>query len=447
MRVLEKSLKMIRHKVQPWLPSLFLVLMLLPFHMLVPFFGDDTYYQTQNLDANFLLMRYTFWSSRLLIDFVVMLFVRCFWLWKIINVCIIVLLNYMLQKIFVKSTNGKWLVAALVLLYPIFHMSTAGWIATTVNYAWPLAFGLVGIYPAIKVYREERIRFFEYPIYIISLLYGANQELMVVVILAIYAVMIIVLLRKDGLTKKLAFPTAQFLLSVASIVFIITTPGNMARYQSEIATFFLDYEMLSIPRKLSLGFSRTLSHLFFSRNMLFLVLCIGVCLLVWLRRKEWLARVIALVPLIVCLLFGFNAAGERGLFLGKLVSVANRHHGLLDVANYYDKKAFVCFFILGISTICLGISLFIAFEKPSNSWIAIGILALGLGTSMMMAFSPTVWASGDRTYIFLYYALICVTLLMYREYRRAGYQLRTAVGLTVVASFTLFLFNVWALLN
>ena len=34
--------------------------------------------------------------------------------------------------------RGRWFVTGLVLLYPFADMASAGWIATTTNYLWPL---------------------------------------------------------------------------------------------------------------------------------------------------------------------------------------------------------------------------------------------------------------------------------------------------------------------
>lgn len=41
-----------------------------------------------------------------------------------------------------------------------------------------------------------------------------------------------------------------------------------------------------------------------------------------------------------------------------------------------------------------------------------GIIIIGLGTRMIMGFSPTIWASSDRTYLFFWFALIVDTVLI-----------------------------------
>mgnify|MGYP000054941087 FL=1 len=40
-------------------------------------------------------------------------------------------------------------------------LNSAGWIATTVNYMWPLSFGIMGLYPLRKFLEHEKINGFE----------------------------------------------------------------------------------------------------------------------------------------------------------------------------------------------------------------------------------------------------------------------------------------------
>jgi hypothetical protein len=48
--------------------------------------------------------------------------------------------------------------------------------------------------------------------------------------------------------------------------------------------------------------------------------------------------------------------------------------------------------------------------KGSNRWvIVISILLLGFITRMTVSFSPTIWASGSRTFTFLFFAIIICT--------------------------------------
>lgn len=46
--------------------------------------------------------------------------------------------KYLDMECNINKTAGKWLVCAFMLLYPFSDMVSAGWIATTVNYLWPL---------------------------------------------------------------------------------------------------------------------------------------------------------------------------------------------------------------------------------------------------------------------------------------------------------------------
>ena len=56
-----------------------------------------------------------------------------------------------------------------------------------------------------------------------------------------------------------------------------------------------------------------------------------------------------------------------------------------------------------------------------KAWMMLFVLLICLGTKMMMGFSPTVWASGDRTGLPLMTGLIWMSGMLIQEItRRAG---------------------------
>ena len=71
------------------------------------------------------------------------------------------------------------------------------------------------------------------------------------------------------------------------------------------------------------------------------------------------------------------------------------------------------FAILGSIVLCL----LLIFKKLKNN-LATFIFIVGFGTRCAMAFSPTIFASTNRTFVFMEFAMIICTLLLIQEYMK-----------------------------
>ena len=152
------------------LPFVLVFMVALIWHLVIKISaGDDVVYFQTLMDGRsiweILAHRYATWSSRMAIEFVLIPLVQVSWLWKILDIIIYTLIPVLLYRLLNNYTEYidenvswsdkdsdreesksilKWLVCAFMLLYPFSDMVSAGWIATTVNYLWPL-FGILYI--------------------------------------------------------------------------------------------------------------------------------------------------------------------------------------------------------------------------------------------------------------------------------------------------------------
>lgn len=58
------------------------------------------------------------------------------------------------------------------------------------------------------------------------------------------------------------------------------------------------------------------------------------------------------------------------------------------------------------------IGLYKIFKKDIRSYVCIGVYLLGLMTRFVMGFSPTIYASGERTFTMLYISFIIGTVII-----------------------------------
>lgn len=80
----------------------------------------------------------------------------------------------------------------------------------------------------------------------------------------------------------------------------------------------------------------------------------------------------------------------------------------------YTFDIIVDFFFL-IVLVCVLYTLFLLIKDKRKLGLSLMALSLGLGTRMVMGFSPTVWASGYRTFYILFVSLIVVTYLIIND--------------------------------
>lgn len=414
-----------------WILILLLVLELFLNIFITPNTYDDEWFITQITDElntetgeiikhtipDFVKDRYTNWSSRVIIEFVLCSVLKTSkYLWILIQSLMAVLVCYSLSKLFVKENKDKnnFMLMAMVLIYPYYTMHQTGWASTSINYLWPLATGLFALIPIRKMWDGEKIKWWQYPLYTISLIFAANQEQAGALLLGFYLVFTtIMLFRKDKKVKCYMF--IQTLLAILSIIFILTCPGNSIRQTEELYRF-KGYEMLTFVEKFVLGFTATFGDIISKQNPIYVLLTSLIVLYVFLNYKEKLYRVVASIPLISILLLGPFIELLDGMFpyLSVFKELVTKHDILLTVENCNNiYNAFPIIFAFG-NFICIGMSLLLIFKNLKNN-VPILIFLAGLASRIVIAFSPTVFVSKTRTMIFFDFSMIAISYIIWEK--------------------------------
>lgn len=439
--------------IHNYLPLIVLILVILLIHLtLSPDFGDDVI-QRANTGSIWALLIHIYhnWSSRVILY--VFSFVFC-WstplAWKVINTLVILGIAFSYsslctsEKIDKKTTN--WIIVAFLFLYPWADMSTAGWIVTTTHYLWPLCFLLLSIIPIKKIEKKESFRVWEYPLYFIFAIIGGNQEQGAACLFGIYFSYLCYTIFKRRLNKVVII---QFSISLLNILFIFFNPGNKARSLDEIR-WFADFNMLALSEKIDVGLSRTLYQMFFTPNIIVLVCCILSTSLVFHKTKALLFRIISLIPTLTIICFGFLVSLSSQVFpnftqiTSQLIpyeglNSVSLNHGTINFSNFTSIYSYLAFFMLCFAFICLVTSVYIVFSDSIRGVIMVFILALGVAVTAIMGFSPTLWASGTRTFLFMYMSLIGCGVCLLQEYflNYCNKRQKIVIIMTILSAVTL----------
>ncbi len=400
------------------------------FFMREPEASDAMWFFRNQLDAytlkDYLIIRYQTWSSRFLIEGVLVYLSRHVLLWKILDYFFWVFLAWAIAWLFPEEKRrvACYMTVGFLLMYPLWDLRTAGWIATSANYTWVLALGVFSLHGAVRVYYGKKTPVLLAVLYILAACYGANMEQMCAVLLAVNFLAILYFVYKKISFKKYWHVIACFLVSLGEILFILTCPGNALRENQEIANWMPRYASFDFMDKICLGFTETMQHLLNSGNFMFFMFSLILAVLVFLKSEDLRHRFFALVPPVV--------NGVLVFFQGTLEKYVPSFWELFKENAYPNGTNYH----LGESYILMVLYLFVLGSVlPSlvvvcDTWAELiaqcYLLVLGLATRVVMGFTPTIYVSKERTYLFFYMILgisatwlVVNNIAMLREKRKA----------------------------
>lgn len=364
--------------------------------------------------------RYYEWTSRVIIEFTLFTVLKTSkYLWIFIQACMMALIGYSISKLFVKKENKTELntmILLMILAYPMDIMASAGWAATTTNYMWPLATALFALIPIKKAWDKEKIKIYQYPLYILSLLYACNQEQTCAIVFGVYLLFTVLLILRDK--KKIhPFVIIQLILAIASLIFVLTAPGNYVRKDTEIESFFKDFEMLTIQDKISVGLTLTMGNIVKTCSVPFAFFSLMIATYIFTTYKEKLYRVVSIIPLLTISVLGIfsDIIFDMFPYLGAFTEILTKQEVILTAANCNNLLYVLPLMLSMVVFLSIILSLLLIFKNLKNN-IAVLVFLVGLASRLIMGFSPTMFASSVRTILFLDFAMLIAALLIWQEF-------------------------------
>lgn len=251
-----------------------------------------------------LVADYFHWSSRVLVNLVIHVILgKSTLIFSFCNAIVATILSISLSKLFARS--NKYLIniviIGIIILFPVNYLSSAGWMVTFMTYFWPMTFGFVALIPISKIYYNEPFKKWEYIVYSLSLIYAANEEIELLVLMSVYSVFLFYYMVTHKVIKYYYF---QLFLLISSFIFTLTTPGNGNRSGSEIINWFPTYKMLDTVDKADIGFFSTMQNIIFDNNLFIMVISALMSFIIFKKYSDSILRFVSLVPTLTLLCFG-----------------------------------------------------------------------------------------------------------------------------------------------
>lgn len=255
--------------------------------------------------------RYNSWSSRLIIETVLIFFAKDLpVLWKFVDSFMYVVLAYSLSKLFVKDNKKilNWIIVLLIFCIPFGIFSTAGWMATSLNYLWTVSLGLYALIPIRKTLDSEKIKKYEYVLFILAAIYACNFEQVGLCIAAVYFIFNIFFIINKNVKK---INIVMLIIAILSLVFILVCPGNKVRVKCDTEMYYPDFANFSIFEKLEIGLVTTMQYYMFNFNIIYFLFTLLLVIKVFKNKKNIFCKALAIYPFLMGVIFNFSGIFSR----------------------------------------------------------------------------------------------------------------------------------------
>ncbi len=411
---------------------------------------DDLYYQSIKADslkdvAEFLRVLYYTWSSRMVTEPLVLLLVNLdMMVWRIF--CVANILGIALSvRHLLGIRRSLWknaVVCMLVGAFPFSYYASAGWITTTAIYLISVSLGLVALYPLRRLLDGRKSTWWENGLFIISSILACNHEQVGAVILGIYlcsCVYCAVLHRKISRMQ-----ICQIVIATASILFVLTCPGDAVRTEIETQTWLPEYADWTLWDKLVRGILHAADYYFYTNGINFFAFALVflLALALFLRPvKKWKKALSLGTALWLCLAVGIILLQRLGL-LGRDVLFPWEEYGVNMLARGVDVARAASALLL---LLLLFWEIFCLFGNTASFWTASMFLAAGFASAAVLGFSPTIYASGNRVFsIYIYATIVLMCYIVNLEFAdTCGRRERLALFLAGAFSLASTAKNIW----
>lgn len=363
------------------------------------------------------------WTSRLFVNFVVFLFSdnKYTFIWAAYMGLSLYVLMYSFSKLFASDSTKECnlVIASIIMLFPWHYLNTAGWIATMTTYLSPIAFGFFSLIPIKKYLCDQKPKWWEGVVYSLALVYGANLEQMMIVILGSYTVAVVYF---AVIKEKYVYLWIQLILSIASCFMTILCPGNFERKKKEAIAWYKSWDMFNKIDKIDLGYSTTMQWLLFGSHIFMIVICCLFAFIIWKKYNKLSFLSIAGVPTLLIIILGPLRSITATMYPSiSVLTDSIERNGLVTVANRGNLSALSKYIIWAAMIILLSIVIALLQDSIRMFIASFVLICTGGASRVVMGLSPTVYASGARTFAVMVFCIMGVACCTYSNSIKLGY--------------------------
>lgn len=394
-KIKEKVLKIVKSSKMPLYAISFIILLA---HIFMPTdMSDDAWFYTilEGQDSpvravlDFVKYRYNNWSSRVLIEALLVVIVRVPVLWKILDSVVLIYIIFKISSL-LNSENSRRknvIISTVLILFPFWILYEAGFIATSLNYLWPLGGMLSVIGILYKRFTNRKIAKYEYILALFGLIYSSFSELACGALSILFICSGIYYFYNRKKVPVLELVCLAF--CALMIIYTLSCPGNDIRYEAEVITWLPEHASLNFVSKAELGFRVMLYQILLKPSALVPVFLISLIFGAAIINKKRANIIISAIPLFYMLVVICFSGALKDYFVTTEIGIVTV---ILDI--------FAINFLIGILY-----SLRLIIRDIKEYCLVFLSLAIGAITKIALGLSPTLVISSPRATIFLYFSI------------------------------------------
>lgn len=313
------------------------------------------------------------------------------------------------------------IILALVvyLVVPMSLLSQASfWKSALVLYTWGLATMMIALDPLVREERGYPVGAGHLGLGMLSMIYTASFEQAGMLMCGI---MLVITTERLMLKKKATVSICFTVISICLTMLFFLLPGNHVRTVEEMLMWFPEYVMFSPLKKLMLGIYYAVSHL---ESEIFLLIGVIAFLTALLLSKTSAPRLLQTMAWLVCTYFVLYAFVRFNHELNGTQMRLDAAFELLpiDTPTFSATplalaKTLVHYMVYATLGCCILTALPTTYDVLTAS-----LYFGGIGSLVVMGFSPTIYASSSRPRFLCYYLMICVALRLLAHLQYLGNQ-------------------------
>ena len=375
--------------------------------------------------------RYESWTSRIVLEAPLFVLTHGMHqlLWSVINLIMHGILYVALDCL--TDHKHSRLLLLTILLYPVYEMGTAGWITCYIIYWWTLTLVSISLLSLKVMHEDGRLSVVQMIICVMCEFYATSLEQFAGLYLGILVLFTMLMIADQRFTpSRVAFTVIQYVICIGNIVFALTGPGNHVKEGYGVWYWFPDYDSLTIVDKMVMAVNTTMSFLT-EKSIIWFVFVVLILMIVLVKYPRDVFRsAVAAFPVAITIIRSFLSTAGKAYFpdymyILDVYSDAAR----VDPTNYNSPSGYIPFILYmtvvtavlcSIVWICIPDS-DVTSDVPSldriadvrETWVLLYVIILGFAVRGVMGFSPTIYASSQRTFMVTEFVLIYLIQRLY----------------------------------
>lgn len=395
------------------------IIIVLYFISINSMFGDDIpnlkIAKTTNI-LDYVYQMYFEWGPRVFVHYIMFsIYKYNIIVWKIISISLHIFIFYFSIFKILKSTTyyiSCFFFSLFFLVDWNIVYTSAGWIATTLNYLWPLAFFFISIFPFYSD-KINKSNFIHIILFIPFIILSGNIELTLgsMITFAIYITY----------TKwKNNFELYDFIyifITIISLLFILFCPGTKFRLITETYNFFPYYIDLSLTQRFAFCINSIFNIFIGSSNILFVVTSLLNLIYIYKFEKNALYRLIITIPFLSFLLFGILRDSLTLKLFPNFILLYNnsdKFGGVRIYEQFDNAQNVITIGVMLMIIVCYLYSFILIFNKNEIKFFLLTILA-GLGGLVLALLTPSLYVIGSRVSMFFYISIVLISTIVFKK--------------------------------